>query len=613
MNEVLNVQSTKQQIQKIQSNGKTFTNKKEIANEFNNFFAEAGIKISRAVKNTVTTPESYLTPKNTCHLDLGKTSPADIVAIIKEMKSKSSTDIDGISMKLLKYVASEISCPLSHIFNLSIQQGIFPKALKQGRVVPIHKGGSTSTCDNYRPIALLSTISKILEKIVSIKLTNHLELNKLISASQFGFQNGKSTEHNLLLLTDYISKALNEGDYCIGVFLDLRKAFDVVSHDILLKKLENLGVVGTALDWFRSYLSERSQRVDLDGNVSDPRDVPISILQGSILGPTLFLIHINDLPEASTLKTFMFADDTQGLARGANLAELIDHVNEELKKWATWFKANKMMVNTSKTKFMIFHTKGKKVEPNHKNIIFNNNEANDLDNPANIFILERYHSNHQSEECRAYKLLGIFIDEHLTLNYHTNTLTKKLAKAIYCLNRSKNILPRKALRTLYFALFHSHITYCTSIVSCTSKSNIQKITNLQKKAIRICTNSNYTAHTAPLFKQLGILPYNKLITQSNLHIMHSAHFKYAPAPFHNLWPTNLSRNLTQSLRNTDEYWVPRANYTFFTRFPAYNLAKLWNETGVVKLHQNPTTFKIALKHELHEFDPHPHLNLCTYC
>ena len=258
-----------------------------------------------------------------------------------------------MSIKLLKSVAIEISFPLAHIFNLSLKNGTFPSALKLSRVVPIHKGGKADSCDNYRLIALLSSISKILEKIVSLKLVNHLEINKLISPKQFGFQRNKNTQQNLLNVVNFISKAINEEQFCIGIFLDLRKAFDVCNHKILFKKLINKGILGKSLDWFKSYLTGRRQVVAVNGYKSSPESIDMSVIQGSILGPILFLVYIDDLPSSSLLETFLFADDTQGLKAGKNLPELIDDVNAELKKWAQWFRSNKMAVNTNKTKFII--------------------------------------------------------------------------------------------------------------------------------------------------------------------------------------------------------------------------------------------------------------------
>lgn len=170
------------------------------------------------------------------------------------MVGKSSTDLDGISSKLLKSVRAEIESPLAHIFNLSLTTGVFPHKLKASKVVPIHKAGDKTNCDNYRPITLVNAFSKILEKIVYQKLTLHLERNNLIYKHQYGFQRGKSTEHALLHIINTAATALNENKYCIGIFLDLKKAFDTVPHDILLKKLEKLGITNTALLWFTRYL-----------------------------------------------------------------------------------------------------------------------------------------------------------------------------------------------------------------------------------------------------------------------------------------------------------------------------------------------------------------------
>jgi len=184
--------------------------------------------------------------------------------------------------------------------------------------------------DNYRPISLLSTLSKILEKIISVQLVNHLDRNDILYEHQYGFQRGKSTEQNLIHAFNYIGKALNKNKYCIGVFFDLKKAFDVCSFDILIMKLEKMGVRGTALEWFKSYLSNRKQFVDINGNFSTELDILTCILQGSILGPILFLCYINDLFTVSRALTLMFADDTLGLKSDKDLTNLINTLNEDI-------------------------------------------------------------------------------------------------------------------------------------------------------------------------------------------------------------------------------------------------------------------------------------------
>ena len=363
-------------------------------------------------------------------MKIENTGPIHITDIIKAFEPKKSLDLDGISMELIKFVAHEISTPLAHIFNLSIDSGKFPSALKKSRTVPIFKGGDAELCDNYRPISLQSSISKILEKMVATQLINHLELNNLLYEHQYGFLRGKSTEHNLLHVTNEIGKALNEGNFCIGLFLDLRKAFDVCSHEILLMKLEKLGIKDKALEWFKSYLCNRVQHVDIEGNVSSPKNIDISVLQGSILGPILFLCYINDLPNATELLTFLFADDTSGLIFGKNLQELVQRMNSEINKLANWFRANKMAVNISKTKYIIFHTKGKRFTFNNNSIVYNENEIGKPQDPALVTPLERIYDAHPLPECRSYKLLGVHFDETLSFNLHAKLLCSKLSKKL---------------------------------------------------------------------------------------------------------------------------------------------------------------------------------------
>jgi hypothetical protein len=228
--------------------------------------------------------------------------------------------------------------------------------------------------------------------------------------------------------------------------------------------MEKYGIVGVELEWFKSYLSGRSQVVDINGTHSSPRNLDISVIQESILGPILFLIYINDLPNATNILTFMFADDTSTLKSMTNLNELVTTVNSELKKMATWFRCNKMAVNTSKTKFIIFRTRGKPIDDNNVSIEFNDNEPNTADNPDLIFPLEKFFDNNPNSSNRTYKLLGIQLDEYLNLNQPVSQICGMLSRALFQIRKAKFFLPPNALKALYTALFHSHLLYCPVII-----------------------------------------------------------------------------------------------------------------------------------------------------
>jgi len=599
LKEATNLTKSHDNVEKLTMNNETFTDPKRIANAFNDFFVNVGVEISESILPTNATAEDFMPIFENVHeLDLGETSPTHFCDIVKSLQPKSSLDSDGLSTKLLKRVAIEISHPIAHIFNLSLQQGYFPSKLKKSRTVPIFKAGNPDLCDNYRPIALLSSLSKILEKMVSVKLVNHLDLNKILYKHQYGFQRGKSTEHNLIHAVNYIGQAFNENKYCLGVFFDLKKAFDVCSHSILLMKLERMGVRGAALDWFRSYLDNRTQFVDIQGAHSSERKIKISILQGSILGPILFLCYINDLHLVTELFTLMFADDTFSAKSDNDLNQLIASVNIEINKMAIWFRANKLAVNKNKTKYIIFRTRGKKLHDNLPEVVYDENEIGCPFNPDLVTTLERYHNNHQKPDCRSYKLLGIYLDEHLTFDLHVNNLCKKLSRSMYCIKTAKNNLNPPGLRSLYFALIHSHLSYCPIILNCLNKTNFNRLEKIQKKAIRIITKSAYNAHTQPLFLNSKILPLDKIIKQGKLLFMHSVFYEYAPSSFQNVWQKNRDRQISQNLRNENEFTLPIPRIEQFKKFPLYSLPQEWNSAEELVFYQNKTTFKHALREKL---------------
>jgi hypothetical protein len=223
-----------------------------------------------------------------------------------------------------------------------------------------------------------------------------------------------------------------------------------------------------------------------------------------------------------------------------------------------------------------------------------------LVDPALITPLERYHDDHEKMEGRAYKLLGVYLDEYLSLNYHVNYLTRKLAKSMYCLIRAKDYLTKPALKSIYYSFIHSHLSYCPTILNCTNNNNINSLFKIQKKAIRIISKSNYNDHTGPLFKELRILPYALIIKQSKLKIMHAIHFEYAPKSFTNIWTKNANRNININLRNNALYQLPFVRIEIFRKTPLYTLPAEWNVLGDLTLISDKLPFLVALKLQLIE-------------
>ena len=244
--------------------------------------------------------------------------------------------------------------------------------MKIAKVIPLHKGGSTEQVNNFRPISLLSIFDKIIEKLMHKRLYHFLEVHKILYENQFGFRKNNSTAHSLMDITEKIKESIDSGKFGCGVFIDLKKAFDTVNHEILITKLEHYGIRGSILKWFESYLTNRKQYVFYNGVSSDIASITCGVPQGSVLGPLLFLLYINDLPNISNkLLFFLFADDTNIYYESTNLQDLEKTMNKELKLLSLWVNLNRLALNVGKTNFVIFRSPQRSL--NH-NVVFIDHE-----------------------------------------------------------------------------------------------------------------------------------------------------------------------------------------------------------------------------------------------
>ena len=492
----------------------TITDPKGIANTAVNYFTNIADEILNKRKYNGNKPfTDYLKSINTNTFSTTPTTPKEIESIIESFDSSKSVGPNSIPPKILKIIAPEISIAIANICNKSFKTGTFPDQLKISKINPIHKKESRLKISNYRPISLLSNINKIIEKLMFTRLYNFLETNNCIYKLQFGFRAKHSTNHAILSITQQIQEAINKDKIAIGIFIDFQKAFDTVNHSILLDKLNHYGVKGSANKWFESYLNNRKQFVTINGINSDTTNIKHGVPQGSVLGPLLFLVYINDLHHSiRDSKTFHFADDTNLLfttEKNERNSNPVRRLNSDLKALNQWLIANKISLNPAKTEMIYFRKK--------------NTEIPELNVKLNGIKLTP-----KSQ----IKYLGLTFDEHLTFEPHINLMNAKLKRANNLLAISRHYLPQNLLKQIYYSQFHSHISYGCQVWGFKINS-ISKTFLLQKKAIRLMSFANKDAHTDPLFKKLEIIKLQDIITSINVLFVHKILNGESPTFFNN--------------------------------------------------------------------------------
>lgn len=486
----------------------------------------------------------------------------DVADAIRNLKNTNSMGIDCISTKVIKNICMHIAAPLAYIINLSVELGIFPENLKIGVVTPIFKKNDPLIIENYRGITVPTVLGKIVERVIYDKILSYLKKYKIISKCQNGFCPNKSTESAAFDFIEYVYKYIDQGKFVGALFFDLSRAFDSLDLKFMRTKLYSIGFRGNFLSWLMSYLEYRKIYVKINNETSDMHHIDLGVPQGSILGPLLFLIFINDVPlNVSTECAILYADDVTLAAAANDPEELQTHLNILASEFTSWCYKNALIVNSGKTVCMQFYSRKKINSPFQINV--------------NDDIIKLSEST---------KFLGTFVDADMNWRSQLDHVSKKINSGFYALLQLRHIFDIKQLINIYYALIYPHLTY--NIIVWGNANTANRIFISQKKIIRLLFSLRRMESCRPLFKQYNIL------TLPCIYI-----YKCIIYTVRNI--NNFERNSNTHgypTRHGNFLKIPNHNSALYEKAPSYMGIKLFNSLpSVLKEEKNMVALKPKLK------------------
>ena len=563
-------------LNKLIVNNTVLNDDNNIANGMNEHFCSIGEKVANNLPRATTNFKSYLRNKIDETFFIQPILEPDILKEIYKLKPKKSPGPDNISNKLIKSCAGALVLPLSIIYNKSIVSGQYPTKWKLGRVIALYKKNSHYNPENYRPISLLDCFGKIFERLIYNQMMKFIKKHSILFINQFGFREKYSTTLALIDITDKIKHHIDNNEYVMGIFLDLAKAFDTVNHRILCEKLSHYGFRGHCLSFLKSYITNRRQYTRINGCDSNVLSLEYGVPQGSVLGPLLFILYINDIQYCIDRHDIrLFADDTSIFLFNKNFDELIRQSSEKMQNIYQWFLANKLSLSFPKSNFVIFHGKNKQTKDEVREIVIDSNKVIPRQNSA--------------------KYIGLTLDSILNWEQHVQEILKSLYKYFSVFYSIRDFIDKTHIRPIYFSYIYSRIKYGIEVYGSCRKSLLNKLQVTQNKLLKVLSKKPFRYDTNLLHKENNIFKIDDSRDISILHFVHSCVYNESIQQFNGYYEPNVHNYNTRQRGNL----MRRPIRTEIGRSTIhFSGATLWND--LPNHLQNITNFP-AFKRELNDF------------